>query len=72
MVRVAKRKSDKPEESGFSKQVAFRITEPDLWNALMELIERQKYPTTTTDVMTIALQGLLKSEGLYPPKRTRD
>lgn len=67
MVAVAKKPA---KASDFSRTVACRITDEDLWDALEELIDEQKYPTTFTDVITIALQELLKKEGKYPrPKR---
>lgn len=71
MLAVAKKKDEtEPAEplTLFSRPVAFRITDPGLWEGLQELIEEQEYPTTITDVMVIALREHLKRKGKYHPR----
>ncbi len=69
MIRtMPKRTSDEPL---FTRAVAFRITDPALWEAVEALIDQQEYPTTFTDIMTIALREHVKAKGLYKPKPKR-
>lgn len=72
MSALMTKKLTKPaeDETPFSKQVAFRIVERDLWEGVEALLAKQEFPTTFTDVMTIALRDLLRRKGEYPrPKR---
>lgn len=72
MTTVMAKKPEKPaEEQPFSKQVAFRIVERDVWEAVEEVIGEQKYPITFTDVMLAALRAYLKSEGKLPRPRRK-
>lgn len=50
----------------------FRM-DPELFAALETFIEAQKFRTTKTDVVEVALQELLKAEGFWPfdPKKIR-
>jgi hypothetical protein len=66
------KKTNKPADDAqpFSKQVAFRILDRDLWEGVEALIAKQEFSTTFTDVMVIALREFLKKKGEYPrPKR---
>lgn len=72
MFAVAKKTSDKSDEAPFSRQVGFRIIDPALWEGLQELIGEQEYPTTISDVVTIALREHLKAKGKYRPRRKPD
>ncbi len=67
MLAVAKKPTDG--EPLFSRQVAFRITDPALWEGVAELLAEQEYPTTFTDIMVIALREHLKRKGKYHPRK---
>jgi hypothetical protein len=72
MTTAVPKKPNKPtDEPLFSKQVAFRITDRDLFEAVEELIAEQEYPTTFTDVMVIALREHMKKKGKYPRPRRK-
>ena len=66
MLAVAKRKPIKAEDDDENRTVAFRITEDDLWEAFCEYRAKFRVPQSKTDIMTVALQDFLRSEGHYP------
>lgn len=53
---------DRP--AGISRTFRF---DPALLAALDRFIRSQRYKTTRTDVLEVALQELLKAEGFWPP-----
>ena len=73
MVAMAKR-GRKPKHAETSEttgrsgaQLTCRIN-PELRAALDRFIAGQKYKTTLTDVVEVALADLLKAEGYWPPE----
>lgn len=71
MVAVAKRKTTDELEDDGPFTMTFRC-DGDLRLAFIAYLKSQRVAPTKTDVMTVALQDFLRSEGFYPPKRTRD
>jgi hypothetical protein len=64
-------KNPEKADDSFVKQLTFRIFDRDVWDAVQELIAEQKYPTTVTDVMFIALKDHLTREGKLPRPKKR-
>jgi hypothetical protein len=68
MKLMAKRDQKTVKANRTSKPISLRL-DPALLGALDQFIGEQKYKTTKTDVIEVALQELLKAEGRWPPKK---
>ena len=69
MLDMAKRKPTQPEPKDDAPgdfPMSLRL-DPDLHEALKRFVKAQKFKTSKTDVIEVAIQELLKAEGFWPP-----
>ena len=72
MALMAKKPGRKPkhvdqDEDGRSGDPISLRLDPELHEALKKFAAAQKFKTTKTDVIEVAIQELLKAEGFWPP-----